>query len=189
MRTTLSHAVLLALGCAAALTTQAATIINIAATSPFGVTLALGAGSYEFSFIGKADGGQFDAWSAWGPKTDCGEGGCPTGFINELRVEGINTDPMFIGDHFNPIWATAGEAVAAAKANHSPFTLTLAVPATVRFLVGEGTYCATGVANDCWADNSGGLSLMAGAVPEPETYALMLAGLAAVGLAGRRRRP
>jgi len=37
-------------------------------------------------------------------------------------------------------------------------------------------------------DNGGGSLHFAAAIPEPETYALMLAGLAIVGFVARRRR-
>ena len=38
------------------------------------------------------------------------------------------------------------------------------------------------------ADSSIALVDLAGTIPEPETYALMLVGLTAVGMVGRRRR-
>ena len=39
-----------------------------------------------------------------------------------------------------------------------------------------------------WAVHSGDVGMMMAAVPEPETYALMLAGLSTVALVARRRR-
>ena len=38
------------------------------------------------------------------------------------------------------------------------------------------------------ASYSGGINVIPTAVPEPESYALMLAGLAAIGFIARRRR-
>lgn len=57
----------------------------------------------------------------------------------------------------------------------------------LEWLVGPGSYSMT-----ITGDGAGGipadLGVMLEAVPEPETYALMLAGLAMTGLAVRRRR-
>ncbi|MCZ2440541.1 MAG: FxDxF family PEP-CTERM protein, partial [Burkholderiales bacterium] len=43
------------------------------------------------------------------------------------------------------------------------------------------------IADSPYYDNSGGVSLSVAAVPEPETWALMLAGLGLLGFAARRR--
>lgn len=190
MHTTLARAVAVAAiaGCTVA---NAATIIDIESTNPFGTTLSLAAGTYSLSYIGQADGGRYNAWTAWSPGGDCGggPGSCPNGFINELRIEGVTADPLYIGDHFNPIWPTAAEALQAAKTQHSPFTLTLTDPTTVRFLVGEGAqFAQTGVDGPAWRDNSGGLSLTISAVPEPGPAALMFAGLLLLGGTVRRRQ-
>jgi hypothetical protein len=167
-------------------------IVNIDAKDPFGTTLTLDAGDYAFSYVGKSDGGAYDAWSAWAPGGDCGSGpgSCPTGYINELRIEGLGADPLFIGDHFVTIWSTAAEALDAAKLNYSPFWLTLVTTTSLRFLVGEGVgFAQTGVDGPVWQDNSGGLSLTVQAVPEPSTLALLLlAGVSALAGAARRRR-
>jgi hypothetical protein len=171
--------------------TQAATQIDILSTNPFGTTLSLAAGAYSLSYIGKSDGGAYDAWTAWSADTDCGggPGSCPRGFINELRIEGIAPEPIFVGDHFTVIWDTELQALDAARTRHSPLTLTLPNDVTVRFLVGESAaFGETGVDGPAWQDNSGGLSLTISAVPEPAALALLLAGLGTIGIAARSRR-
>ena len=166
-----------------------ATIIDVDSKSPFGVTLALDPGTYSFAYIGIADGGKYDAWTAWNDSIQPCDGPCPTGFINELRIEGLGPAPLYIGDHFNPIWPTAAEALHAAQANYSPFTLTITQATVIRFLVGEGAEqgCATGIASVCWADNSGGISLLT-AVPETNTFALLLSGLVALAAVAKSSR-
>lgn len=72
--------------------------------------------------------------------------------------------------------ATAAEAFAAAP---GPVSFTLSSASDVFFYWRDNV----------WSDNSGGISLnLTAAVPEPETYALMLGGLLAVGTIARRRR-
>ena len=58
--------------------------------------------------------------------------------------------------------------------------------ALTSFINAEGTVTPT--ANGFMIDNGGGSLHFAGVIPEPETYALMLAGLAVVGFVARRRR-
>ena len=73
--------------------------------------------------------------------------------------------------------ATAADAFANAPA---PFMLTVTSPGTaVKFLW----------ADDNFGDNTAGsgISLNVTAVPEPGTYAMLLAGLAAVGFVAKRR--
>ena len=66
--------------------------------------------------------------------------------------------------------------------NGTPFDLTDALPVIIEVIGKAGSF-TTGKAN-----YQGSLALTAAPVPEPETYALMLAGLGAVGFAARRRK-
>ena len=54
----------------------------------------------------------------------------------------------------------------------------LAAPSNVGFFI----------LDDNLSDNSGGISLSIAAVPEPATWAMMIIGFGAVGVAARRRR-
>jgi len=57
----------------------------------------------------------------------------------------------------------------------------------LEYAVGPGTYSFT-ISGNGAGGLPAGLGVQLSAVPEPETYALMLAGLASMGLAVRRRR-
>lgn len=72
-------------------------------------------------------------------------------------------------------WGTQAEAFAAAPA---PMSFTLSKNSDVTFYWRD----------DSFGDNIGGISLNVAAVPEPETYAMLLAGLAAVTIVRSRRR-
>lgn len=58
-------------------------------------------------------------------------------------------------------------------------------------LLGAGDYrlVVTGVNSLTQASYTGNLAIFAAPIPEPQTYALLLAGLAAVGFVARRRKP
>jgi hypothetical protein len=59
---------------------------------------------------------------------------------------------------------------------------------TLTLMAGSYTFTVTGVASGSKGGSWGGnLNLVAVPVPEPETYALLLAGLGAVGFVARRR--
>lgn len=147
-----------------------ATIVNISATSPTATFASFDAGTYNVAWIGKADGGQYDAWSAALAGTK------PVSFRNAFTASSFGITQTF-GD-FSASPDTAAAALAEAKLH--PFTFALPINATISFGVPEipGFY----------GDNTGGVSLsITQAVPEPETYALMLAGLGAMAFIGRRR--
>jgi len=58
--------------------------------------------------------------------------------------------------------------------------------ALASFINAEGT--VTPIANGFMVDNGGGSLHFATPMPEPEIYALMMAGLGALGFAARRRK-
>ncbi|MEO6032362.1 MAG: PEP-CTERM sorting domain-containing protein, partial [Burkholderiaceae bacterium] len=84
-----------------------------------------------------------------------------------------------------------GEAL---NANDGDYTATpaeafAAAPAPASFTLNNASDMFFYWRDNVWSDNSGGISLnVTAAVPEPGTYALMLAGLLAVGTIARRRR-
>jgi hypothetical protein len=134
-----------------------------------GVERLLPAGEYLVSSVGRADGAAFeyDAWNYAG------------GWLNQYFVH-TSAGTTFRGT-LNPgagwhIFGTPGEALATAKATFSPLRLVVPTTQTVQF----------GIADSFYGDNSAGISLNVAAIPEPESYALMLAGLGLIGLARRR---
>lgn len=72
-------------------------------------------------------------------------------------------------------WGTQAEAFAAAPA---PVKFTLSKASDVTFYWKDNQF----------GDNTGGISLNVSAVPEPETYAMLLAGLGLMTVVGVRRR-
>jgi hypothetical protein len=148
-----------------------ATSFFLNATNPNNaVTLALGAGSYEVSY----DGG---AWNPWGSVGTCDVNGanCSHGWYNAFFID--NTAYQSTGNFF----ATQALAEAAAQ-SFSPISFSLASFANVVFSIKDYPY----------SDNLGGISLsvnsVAAPVPEPETYAMMLAGLGLLGVFARRKK-
>ncbi len=73
-----------------------------------------------------------------------------------------------------------------AASSSNPNAASFYTTALTSFINAEGTVTPT--ANGFMIDNGGGSLHFAAPIPEPETYALMLAGLAVVGFVARRRR-
>ena len=142
------------------------------------VTRDLPAGDYLLYYKGLADNASgvstylYDAWS-------CCQGG---GWVNQYFVQ-TSAGTTFVGTIENGNWKQFGDAASAlavAKATLSPHALHLAQAEKVSFGIADSP--------GMYGDNGGGISLLiAGAVPEPSTYALWLLGLVCVFVAYRSR--
>jgi hypothetical protein len=175
-----------------------AAIVNIDATASSAVFYTFDPGTYHIEWIGKADGGAYDAWNPSCPTGDCTSGWrdvftatTDTGLHPSLDTYSIPGGPF----------ASALASLAAFKAAPSiidtqldwngamyvptpggtiaqPWIITVAAPTTVAFFAGDGTK----------GDNFGGVSLRFTAVPEPAAWTMMILGLGGVGVALRQRR-
>lgn len=187
---------LFAIACAAlapclAMATPVGTVLNINASQhwiqthlepewggfrwePYSVNL--DAGSYTVTPVAKINqypGADYSAWiigdyfgqTKWTPVYQVA--------LSQTDVRMFGTEVAF-KDNFND----EASAFAAAEVG----TFSLAAAQTVYFGFSDSTY----------ADNSGGVSLLlskVNSVPEPQTYAMVLAGLALLGWRSRRDKP
>ena len=137
-----------------------------------GVERTLGPGSYLVYSVGRnpAAGFDYDAWNYAG------------GWLNQYFIW-TSTQTHWAGtlNAAGTGWAifdTSAQALATAQATFSPLTLVLGSEQTVRF----------GIADSFYGDNSAGISLNIAAIPEPASWALMVAGIWFMGALIRRRR-
>ncbi len=191
-------------------------IVNISAASGAGTSVVLAAGNYTVKFIGAAGGGLYDGYSPWSSNSGCDGSGmnCSNGFVENLsidfghgvgnfdRIDGFAHGQLTVlGNNF--IYATGAQAIAqiqtgdivraalpgaANLANYSattnPISFSLLAPQSVNFFIFDDPY----------SDNRGGISILlddgigVGGVPEPATWAMMIAGFGLTGVAIRRRR-
>lgn len=190
-------------------TSQAAfmTIVDVDATLNGGgnpVTLPLDAGTYKVEPIGTAQGGAFDAWSAWSANAGILPAPIGTmgaqGWLNSYIALSTDITAVTFADgtpfpivnppdmlpttsFFSPVlggyFASDGMIYASAGdalANAVTSIFTLGAPGDVNFAF-----------LDTLNDNRGGVSLKVSAVPEPGTLLLIGAGLAGMGIGTRRR--
>ncbi|MBV6409069.1 MAG: hypothetical protein EFKGCFLK_02691 [Rhodocyclaceae bacterium] len=157
-----------------------AQVINLDAqttTTAAPYTQLLGAGTYQVFDVGPADaaGALYDAWNPWGAGAggcNISGSGCSWGWYRRWYM---NFGGGEVGNN-SGFFSSAALALAGAKTD-DPFSFTLLAPTTVSFWIADSPYY----------DNAGGVSLSIAAVPEPETWALMMAGLGLLGFAARRR--
>ncbi|UTP40847.1 PEPxxWA-CTERM sorting domain-containing protein [Phenylobacterium sp. LH3H17] len=173
-----------------------ATIIDISATGAPTITT-FDAGSYRISWIGIADGGAFDAWHPSCPDDTC-VGAWRSAFAATTDA-GINPD-FTVFALPGPTFASPAASLAAFKAAPTilstdlnwngasyvpdspefiatPWIVNFSSSTTVGFFIPEGSK----------SDNFGGVSIRFTAVPEPQTWALMIVGFGAAGAMLRRR--
>jgi hypothetical protein len=189
----------------------AAKIYNISASDTVGTEVTLNAGvKYQISWAGLADGGLYDA-----AQVSCGASGCDPLFTNNWSARdsefngaflpgGSTTVEIFSVGPLGTSFATAAASLAAYKAgpiSHfgvdinagaigSPYLVGfMPSPFVVRLDQTETFHL---VVTDALAGpqryNLGGVSLDITAVPEPESWAFMIIGVACAGSALRRRR-
>ena len=131
--------------------------------------------------IGIADGGLYDAWSAWDTSSGCDSGVpsmCTQGWLWSATVF-VNGDPSLSGVIFAPgLFADPLDALAAAKAENPPG------PGTTGF----GSYSFFTGETISFEDNRGGVSLRLTINPVPIPAAAWLFGSALLGLVGVKRK-
>ncbi len=142
------------------------------------VLLSLGAGTYRIDEVDTSfAGAHYSAWNPWSYVSGCdAQGHCPNGagWISAFSFDtGAGTTATSLG--YNSRWATAALAFANRGAGT---TITLTAPTTLRFYIPDTPHY----------DNQGGISVNVTPVPEPETWALTLAGLALTGLIARKKK-
>lgn len=141
------------------------------------ILLSLGAGTYRIEEVDThVAGALYTAWNPWNYVSGCDAlGHCPNGagWVSAFSFDtGASTSVTNLG--YNSRWATAELAFA----NRGPgTTVTLTAPTTLRFYIPDTPHY----------DNSGGISLSITPVPEPETWGLMLTGLAFMGVLARKK--
>ncbi len=176
--------------CVWALPASAATIVNLdgianaSQTGSNAITVSLAAGIYNISFVED----QYKSFSRWNKEVNCDSAGlhCRQGWENSARYI-IGSETFYFGDGtasggYGPVtnesaWFQTQELSFANALGYSA-KFTLAEATDVKFFIYDNNI----------SDNRGGVSLSISAVPEPATWAMLIAGFGLVGMASRRRR-
>ncbi len=142
------------------------------------ILFSVAAGTYRIEEVDKNfAGAQYTAWNPWSYVSNCdSQGHCPNGagWISAFAFDtGAGTAVTSLG--YNSRWATPELAFANRGAGT---TVTFNAPTTLRFYIPDNPHY----------DNQGGISVNITPVPEPETWALTLAGLGLLGVAARRKK-
>jgi hypothetical protein len=164
------HQLLLAFALCVSSGAQAATIVLDATNSSNGVVLDLAPGMYNIAYVS-------GAWTPWSDVIGCDANGeyCSNGWVNSFFIE-LPHGSGWISDGMR--YATPSQAEAAGIAILS-FKIFYATAGTLGLSLPDSYY----------GDNAGSIALSITPVPEPESYAMLLLGLAFVGaIACRSKR-
>ncbi len=139
---------------------NAAIGITFDAQSATGTSVSLASGTYT----GKWTGG---GWSAWSSGDH---------WLNSFSIR-TTSNTFGFGTGAFPYYASPTAALNAVEG--MTFSFFVPTQQNVQFTV----------ADNLFGDNRGSLSLSIAPVPEPGTYAMLLAGLGLVGVAARKKKP
>lgn len=149
--------------------------------------IAFAAGTYKITPIGIADGGQYDAWNAWGAGefSGCDElGQCSRGYLNSYSFGFVGendfvTEIATVGGSVVEGTALAYQTPMLALINAESWIFNLERASSLYFYLRDGVIS--------YGDNVGGMSLRIQTIPEPKSICLLLTGLSLTALAVRRR--
>ena len=185
-----------ALASVAALSAGAAhaLIINVDGTTSTGTTLSVGAGDYTLSYA--TSGGLYDGVNPWSDVSGCNASGknCTHGWVEYFSL----SEDGHVYEYAGPAhpFATAAEALATTIASPFFFNVDGGSFSSIAYPVPLDLSATTSLTfffpDSVYTDNEGGISLLlspvVAAVPEPSDPALIVAGLAGLGLYRRRQR-
>lgn len=149
--------------------------------------ISFAAGTYRITPIGIADGGQYNAWNAWGAGevSECDEvGQCSRGYINSYSFGFVGendfiTEMATVGGSVVDGTASAYQTPLLALANAESYVFSVAQPEKLYFYLRDGA--------NWYYDNAGGMSLSIQAIPEPKIMTLVISGLLLAAVSLRRR--
>lgn len=174
MKSMIKSGLTLVLAVLCSLASTAASAFYLDSTDPNNhATLTLAAGTYQVNYLS----GAWDPWGIYNPNvSDCNAAGQCTG-MGWYNAYAFDTSSGTTTFWDGVKWSSAGQAESSGIAL-SPVMFTLSSAQTVKFYIGDSYY----------GDNAGGISLSVTAVPEPESYAMLMLGLGLMGGIARRRQ-
>ena len=149
--------------------------------------ISFAAGTYKITPVGTADGGQYNAWNAWGAGefSECDNAGrCLRGYVNSYSFGFVSenhfvTEIATVGGSVVDQTASAYQTPMLALANAESYVFSLAQAEDIYFYLRDGA--------SWYFDNVGGMSLSIQTVAEPGTYVLIMIALVSISVVAGRR--